>query len=79
MDDVDVKILHWVCVSRGLDAGGSNQQMLMRLRQWQGDMDEAGAAEAEGLLQQREEELNQRYGPPPGYDEHVDGAVTSRR
>ena len=43
--------------------------MLMRLRQWQGDMDDVGVAEAEGLLQQREEELNQIYGPPPGYDE----------
>ena len=79
MEDVDVKVLHWMCVSRGLDVGGSNQQMLIRLHQWQGDMDDVGVAEAEGLLQQREEELNQRYGPPPGYDEHVDDAVASRR
>ena len=42
-------------------------------------MDGAGAAEAEGLLLQGTEELNQRYGPPPGYDEHVEGAVASRR
>ena len=27
----DVRLLHWMCVSRGLDAGGSNTEMVSRL------------------------------------------------
>ena len=73
-DTNDVRLLHWMCVSRGLDAGGSNTEMVSRLRGWS-----RSGAEAEGQQHQREGEMDRLYGPPPAYAASGAAEGTARR
>jgi len=61
--EADVKVLHWMCAVRDLDAGGKNEEMVQRLRDW----DEAVGGGNSGDALQRE------WGPPPPYEEGSEG------
>jgi hypothetical protein len=34
VEEADVKVLHWMCAVRELDAGGSNEEMVRQLHDW---------------------------------------------
>ena len=62
---VDMRLVHWMCVARGLDAGGSDQGMLEQLREWQRVRQQRNAdADAS-----ESEASHKDFGPPPAYNE----------
>ena len=57
--EADVKVLHWMCAVRELDAGGSNEEMVRQLHDW----DERASSG------RNEDALQREWGPPPPYEE----------
>ena len=61
--EADVKVLHWMCAMRDLDAGGDNEEMVQRLCDWD---EAADGGSIEGTLRRE-------WGPPPPYEEGSQG------